>query len=90
MGIPFSARDLGAVSQKDIMCLKNNFHYKHISMAWVGVIYFEKCNNYVLITCIRHCVRGESIQNYFKIFSFLLIWDKNLGSHNLDEMGCLF
>ena len=31
--------------------------------------------------CFRHCVRVESIQNYFHIFSFSLIWDKNLGSH---------
>ena len=24
---------------------------------------------------------GKFIQDYFEIFSFLLIWDKNLGSH---------
>ena len=50
------------------------FSYKHAWMAWV--IYYGKC--------IRHCVRGEFIQNYFNIFSFLLIWDKNLGSHPVD------
>ena len=44
-------------------------------------IYYWKRNYYVLINCIKHCVRGEFIQNYFKIFSFFLIWDKNLGSH---------
>ena len=44
-------------------------------------IYYRKRNYYVLINCIRHCVGGEFIQDYFKIFSFLLIWDKNLGSH---------
>ena len=44
-------------------------------------IYYGKRNYYVLINYIRHRVRGEFIQNYFKIFSFLLIWDKNLGSH---------
>ena len=44
-------------------------------------IYYGKRNYYVLINCIRHCVRGEFIQNYFKIFSFLSIWDKNLRSH---------
>ena len=48
-------------------------------MAWVGVIYHGKCNYYVLINCIKHCVRGEFIQNCFKIFSLLLIWDKELG-----------
>ena len=42
---------------------------------------YIKCSYYVLINCIRHCVRGEFIQNYFNILSFLLIWDKNLGSH---------
>ena len=30
---------------------------------------------------IIHCVRGEFVSNYFKSFRFLLIWDKNLGSH---------
>ena len=54
-------------------------------MAWVGVIYYRKCNYYVLNNCIRHCVRGELIQNYFKIFGFLLIWDKNLGSIPVDQ-----
>ena len=60
------------------------FSYKHVWMAWVGVIYYGKCNYYALINCIRHCVRGEFIQikiKFIKIFSFLLIWDKNLGSH---------
>ena len=52
-------------------------------MAWVGVIYYGKCNSYALINCIRHCVRGEFIHikiKFTKIFSFLLIWEKNLGS----------
>ena len=44
-------------------------------------IYYGKRNYYVLINCIRHCSRGEFIQNYFKIFSFSLIWDKNLRSY---------
>ena len=39
------------------------------------VIYRGKCNYYVLINYIRHCGRGEFIQNCFKIFSFLLIWN---------------
>ena len=43
--------------------------------------FYRKCNYYALINCVRHFVRGEFIQNYFKIFSFLLMWDKNLGSH---------
>ena len=49
-------------------------------MAWVGVIYYGKCNDYVLTNCIRHSIRGEFIQNHLKIFGFLLSWDKNLGS----------
>ena len=57
------------------------FSYKHVWMAWVGVIYYGKCNYYALINCIRHCVRGEIKIKFIKIFSFLLIWDKNLGSH---------
>ena len=43
--------------------------------------YYRKCSYYVLINCIRHYVTGEFIQNYFKILSFLLIWDENLESH---------
>ena len=60
------------------------FSYKHVRMAWVGVIYYGKYNYYALINCIRHCVRWEFIQikiKFIKIFSFLLIWDKNLESH---------
>ena len=57
------------------------FSYKHVWMAWVELIYCGKCNYFVFINSIRHCVRGEFIQNYFKIFGFLLIWYKNLGSH---------
>ena len=57
------------------------FSYKHVWMAWAGVIYHGKCNYCALLNCIRDCVRREFIQNYFKIFSFLLIWGKNLGSH---------
>ena len=40
-----------------------------------------KMNYYVLINCIRHCIGREFIQNYFKIFKFLLIWGKNLRSY---------
>ena len=62
-------------------------------MAWVEVTYYGKCNYYALINCIRHFVRGEFIQNYFKIFRFLffkilrflLIWDKNLGPIPVDR-----
>ena len=54
-------------------------------MAWVGVIYYGKYNYYVLINYIRHYARGEFIQNYFKIFNFLLIWGKNLGSDLVDR-----
>ena len=49
--------------------------------TWIKVNYHRQCTYYVLINCIRHCVKREFIQNYFKTFSFLLIWDKNLGSH---------
>ena len=55
--------------------------YKHVWTAWVGFIYYGKCNYSVLINCIRHCVTEEFIQNYLKILCFLLIWGKNLGSH---------
>ena len=57
------------------------FSYKRLWMAWVWVLYFGKCSYYILISCIRHSIREEFIQSCFKIFSFLLIWDKNLGSH---------
>ena len=61
-------------------------NYKqHVLMARVGVIYNGKRNYYALINCIRHCVTGEFIQNHFKIFSLLLIWDKNLGSILADQ-----
>ena len=69
LGISFSAVNFGVVNMEPCMD------------GLVGVIYYGNCNYYVLINCIRHCVRGEFIQNYFKIFIFLLIWDKNLGSH---------
>ena len=49
-------------------------------MAWVGVIYYGKCDYSILINCILHFVRGKFNQNYFKIFTFFLIWDKNFGS----------
>ena len=49
-------------------------------MAWVGVIYYGKCDYSILINCILHCVKGKFNQNYFKIFTFLLIWVKNFGS----------
>ena len=54
------------------------FSYK---LVWIGVIYYGKCYYYVLLNCIRHCVRGDFIQNCFKIFNFLLIWHTNLGFH---------
>ena len=38
-------------------------------MAWLTVIYYGKCNHYVLINCIRYCIRGELIQNYFNSLS---------------------
>ena len=57
------------------------FSYKHVWIAWVEVTYYGKCNYYPLTDCIIHFVRGELIQSYFKIFSFLLIWNKNLGFH---------
>ena len=60
------------------------FSYKRIWMAWVWVIYYGKCNYYALFNSIRHSVREEFIQikiKFIKIFSFSLIWDKNLGSH---------
>ena len=31
---------------------------------------------------IRHCVRGDLIQNYFNILNFLLAWNNNLGSNS--------
>ena len=49
-------------------------------LSFVRVIYYGKCNYYVLINFIIHCVKGELIQNYFRI-CFSLIWDKNLGSN---------
>ena len=64
--------------------MNNNFQLETCMVAWLGVTYYGKCNYYALINCIRHCVRGEFIQikiKFIKIFSFLLIWDKNLGSH---------
>ena len=54
------------------------FSYKHV---WMEVIYYGKSNYYVLLNCIKNCVRGELIQNYFKIFNFFLTWHKNLASH---------
>ena len=57
------------------------FSYEHVWMEWAGVIYYGKWNYYKLINCIRHCLRDEFIQNYFKIFNFSLIWGKKLGSH---------
>ena len=57
------------------------FSYKLVWIAWIGIVYYVKSDNYVLIKCIRHCARGDFIQYHFKFFSFLLIWDKNLRSH---------
>ena len=39
----------------------------------------QKVTYYVLISCIKNCVRRQFIQNYFKIFNILLIWDENVG-----------
>ena len=37
-------------------------------MTWVGVIYYWKCNYYVLlINCNRHCARAEFIQGGFRL-----------------------
>ena len=83
LGIHFSAGKFRAAAQKDVI---TNFEqqFSVINMygwhGW-GVIYYGKCNYYALINCIRHCVRGEIKIKFIKIFSFLLIWDKNLGSH---------
>ena len=57
------------------------FSYKHVWMAWVGVIYYGKRSYYELINCIRHCFREEFIQKFFKIFNFSLIrsWDSLAG-----------
>ena len=59
--------------------LKGHKGYKWHGMAWYGwhgcgVTYYEKCDYYVLINCIRHCIRRDFIWS-------LLIWDKNLGSN---------
>ena len=32
---------------------------QYVWMAWVGFIYYRKCNYYVFINCNRHCVKGE-------------------------------
>ena len=37
-------------------------------MAWIAVIYNDRCNYYVFISCIRSCVRGKFIQNYLILF----------------------
>ena len=50
-------------------------------MTWEWVIYYGKYTYYVLINCIKNCVRRQFIQNYLKIFNILLVLDKNLGSH---------
>ena len=34
------------------------------------------------LSVVLDSVKGEFIQVYFKIFTFLLFWDKNLGSHS--------
>ena len=44
------------------------FCYKHVWMTWVGAFYYGKCNYYVLINCIKHCVRGELIQRFFVFY----------------------
>ena len=50
-------------------------------MTWEWVIYYGKHTYYVLINCIKNCVRRQFIQNYLKIFNILLVLDKNLRSH---------
>ena len=57
------------------------FSYKHVWSAWVCVIYYGKCNYYLLTNCIKHCFKQKFIQNYFEIFNFPLICGKNLGFH---------
>ena len=44
--------------------------YKSAWVARVEIVYSGKCNYYVLINCIRHSVRWEFIQSYFKILTF--------------------
>ena len=43
-------------------------------MARVGIIYYGKCNYYILIKCIRQCTRhfvsGEFIENYLTLLAF--------------------
>lgn len=44
-----------------------------------GVTYYEKFMN---LSIVLNIVLGEIFfENYFKAFSFLLIWDKNLRFH---------
>ena len=62
LGIPFLAEDFGEVPQKDNREVwRTIFSYKHVWMAWVGVIYYGKCNDFILINCVRHCIRGDFI-----------------------------
>ena len=72
---------LGQESKRTLSwTLSNNFLlYTCMDGMVRAYLLWEMC--YVLINFIRHCVRGKSIQNYFKFFIFFLIWMKNLGSH---------
>ena len=73
MEILFPAVDFGAEVQKDIS-VRIIFSYNHVSKTWVWVIYYGECNDYVLVNSITHCVRGEFIQSYFKIFICLTFY----------------
>ena len=71
--ILFPEGDFWAEVQKDIN-VRVIFSYNYVSKTWVWVIYYGECNDYVLVNSITHCVRGEFIQNYFKIFTFLTFY----------------
>ena len=57
------------------------FNYKHVWMVRVGLFTLENAIIMHLAILLDIVFRGEFIQNHFKIFSFLLIWDKNFWSH---------
>ena len=84
LGILFPLGQIRAGTQKDIIV---NFEqqFSVINMYGChGLFTMENVIIIALINCIRHCVRREFIQikiKFIRIFSFLLIWDENLGSH---------
>ena len=87
MEFPIFSREIQGRSPKGHNCelWTTIFIYKHLWMPRVGVIYYGKCNYYALINCIRHNrLKGDFIHitiKFVKIFTFLLIWGNNLGSH---------